>query len=179
MCRRTIPVTTVLIIDFVTDYYVNSTRLVEVSFKIADLLNNNTRIDSFVYRPHVCRRAPKTMDDVYEPMSGYGLLENGAFFRHFAVIITRGRSNKTFIKQFCDVDTMVVDIVEDDIPKFLFAASIHHRNTRLTHEEINAWRDPSRCPRSTCRNKHVDGARESCSFKNVKCMINWLNNPIF
>lgn len=179
MSKPKYPIRMVLIIDFVTTYYVNMVRMVEVSYKIVNLLHNNTRIVSFIYRPLVSDRIPRCIDEVYEPASGYMELDNGEFFRQFNTIITRGHSNKEFIKQFCDARTNVIDIIDDVLPLSDFAADVHPRWTRLTQQKIFEWQDPSMCPRSRCRNVHENGCRESCSFKNVKCIIDWLNAPVF
>lgn len=173
-------VNTVLIIDFVTDYFVCNSRKVEVSYKIVNMLNNNTRIVSFVYYPKSDLYYPKSLDDIYQPSSGYALLTNGHFFREFPVIITRGYANKNFIKQFVDdQNTTVFDILSDIIPTSQFIYQMHPRPWRLTQSIMMAWQDSSRCKASVCRNVHYNGFRENCSFKNVKCMLDWLNNPIF
>lgn len=171
----------VLIIDFFPGYIVSrhyrsvkSSRFVEYSYKAVNLSSvNNTRIVSGIYQANNGMHPDTpwmTCDDIYEPLTGYyDVFDNGEFFRKFDIIITRGYWNKLFISQFCDKTTIIYDIFNDKLPDF------HRRNTRLTPMEMYNWQDPSRCPRSKCRNNHGG----ECTFKNVKCIINWLNDPIF
>lgn len=132
----------------------------EITYKIVDF-RTCTRIKSFVY---TASRTGADSNNVHEWFS--------RFFASVPVIITIGTHNKHFIGQYA---YNVYDLFTDDIGDVVFPRRLHTRRYPLTPHMVYSWNNPSKCPASTCRYSHTG----NCSFKNVQCMIEWLNDPIF
>lgn len=140
----------------------------EVSYKIVDF-NKPSRIMSFTYYSLYSDTGNQSINERRHAYSNYWFWN---FFSSAPVVITTGNANKHFIKQFV---SNVYDIYEDDIQDIPLARQIRGRRCKLTPNSVNEWKNPSMCPASKCRYRHTG----YCTFKNLQCMIEWMNDPIF
>lgn len=143
-----------MIIDINTILHKNN-NYTEVSYKIVDF-QKCTRIKSFI-----CKMNEKFT---------YEWFVN--FFSCVSAVFTIGEEKKNFIKQFF---YNVYDLYSDDIHNLTFKRCVHTRLYPLRPAIVKNWKNPSKCPSSKCRYSHSG----KCSFNNVQCMIEWLNDPVF
>lgn len=196
-CNSTEHVDSVLVIDFVCDASINGKQMLEVSYKHCKF-DSPTRIVSFTYKN--CGNNMNADDIVHNNYLAYKPIRNGynykysidwfvSFFSNYKVIFTRGVENKNFIMRLIHKNLKhkiaVFDLLTDNLNyvkigmaniRLLYKYQIHTLPFQITDEYIKNWKDSSMCPYSRCRNNHDS---YTCSFNNMKCMLNWLNGTIF